>query len=249
MLNSKNIEKLGHRGALEKYYTGVVEDSTDPLKIGRLKVRIPELYGTIPTDHLPWCNPASPFGGAGSGSPGYQEGSGYGFFFIPVPGSKVKVHLWRGHPWFPEWYGTHWFRGEVPDEANIAPPTNYVLKTPKGHLMDFHDDVPYMRFKDRGGNFIIIDTSEDTIKLRARENIRMSALNIFDLTASRDIRMKTSANFHLTVGGNIFIDAGGTVNIKGTPINLNGPGTPAPLEPEEANDVDHLAHLGDGSEE
>lgn len=242
MLNSKNVERL--QKGIEKYYTGVVEDHEDPLGLGRLRVRIPELYGSIPKEHIPWANPCSPFGGAGNGSPGYQEASGYGFFFIPVPGSKVKVRLWRGHPWFPEWYGTHWFRNETPDEAQLNPPHNYVLKTPKGNLMDFHDDKPYMRLKDRGGNFIVLDTATDTIGVFARENVRLQGLTFLDMRGELGIRMSTTADMDITIGGNLNIDAQGLVNINGAIINLNGPNAAPPL-PENPADVDHLPSGGE----
>lgn len=235
MLNSKNVEKA--EKGLERYYIGVVEDHADPLKLGRLRVRVPELYGSIPVEHLPWCNPSSPFGGAGSGSDKYEGGTGYGFFFIPVPGSKVKIHLWRGHPWFPEWYGTHWFQDEVPDEAQLTPPTNYVIKTPNKHLMDFNDTRPYMRLKDFQGNFIILDTSIDTVKLSANEDIQIRGGNFVDMIGQRQIRISTTGNFDLQADGIINIRAGGNVNIDaGGSVELNS-GLAVPVAPVAPTDV------------
>lgn len=137
----------------ETDYIGTVEDNEDPNKQGRLKVRIPELYGSIPKDHLPWATTSSPFGG----------GSNYGFFMVPPKGAKVKIHLWRNHPWFPEWYGTHWFKGEVPSEAQLSPPLNYVFKTPEGHTLEFSDveGKKYIKFTDVNGNHIEFDSEKN----------------------------------------------------------------------------------------
>jgi hypothetical protein len=43
---------------INKFYYGFVEDNVDPLKVGRVKVRILGIHtdnkNDIPTDHLPW---------------------------------------------------------------------------------------------------------------------------------------------------------------------------------------------------
>ena len=240
MLNKKSAEGVRKKQTegIEKYYTGVVEDNEDPLQIGRLRVRVNELYGSIPTEQLPWCNPSAPWGGAGAGSSRYQEGTGYGFFFIPVPGSKVKVHLWRGHPWFPEWYGVHWFEGEAPDESKLTPPTNYVIKTPKKHLLDFNDTKPYIRLKDFRDNFIIIDTAEDRIMMYSNEDFQFQAENLVEEWAGRGRRIKVGGNLDIDVDGTVNIRAGGNVNIDaGNEIHLNS-GLADPQLPEMPEDVE-----------
>lgn len=71
-------------------WRGVVEDNKDPEKIGRCKVRVFGLHSPnkeesnrdgIPTDHLPWAEPALPVIGGGT--------TGYGMFGVPLQGSHV----------------------------------------------------------------------------------------------------------------------------------------------------------------
>lgn len=238
MLDTSDVKQAIDR-KLQRHYVGVCVDNADPLMLGRLKIRVPELYGEIPDAHLPWCNPTIPFGGAGPGSDGYGGDGGYGFFFIPVPGSKVRILLWRNHPWFPIWLGVHWFEGETPEESQLNPPTNYVLKTPKQHLMDFNDTTSssYMRLKDFRGNFIIIHTSEDTIKLFALENYQAKVNNDHDETCNGTRRIKVSGNLDIDVSGLINIAAGGAINIDGATINLNS-GLSNPSQPTEPEDVE-----------
>ena len=73
-------------------FIGVVEDNKDPLKQGRVRVRVIGLHSEnkspsntdgIPTADLPWAIPGNPiFEGSNSG---------YGFFSVPIQGSMVAL--------------------------------------------------------------------------------------------------------------------------------------------------------------
>ena len=219
----------------QRHYVGTCVDNADPLQLGRIKVRVPEIYGEIPCDHLPWCNPASPFGG----SEGENVDGPYGFFFIPMPGAKVRIVLWRNHPWFPIWTGIHWTEGQTPEESKLTPPTNYVLKTPKQHLMDFNDteSSSYMRLKDFRGNFFIIHTTEDNILAYCQEDYRVKVGNNHDETCEGNRRIRIVGNLDIDVDGEVNINAGGNVNIDGADIHLNS-GNANPAQPEEPEDVE-----------
>ena len=75
---------------LNGFYRGVVEDNKDPLKAGRVRVRIHGLHTSkklksdiegIPTNELPWAEPCMPI----------HEGSvsGFGAWAVPLQGSHV----------------------------------------------------------------------------------------------------------------------------------------------------------------
>lgn len=76
---------------IEERYTGIVQDNNDPLKLQRVKVRF-ELFGNIPTEHLPWYNKKIPSG----------HGSGLGAeeVYVPEIGSKVEVYFLSGRIYF-----------------------------------------------------------------------------------------------------------------------------------------------------
>jgi len=234
MINVKDkITKIVHP-KLEETFVGEVVDHEDPQQLGRLKVRVPEIYGFIPKDHLPWANPAEPFGGSND----------YGFFFIPIPGSKVKIRLWRGHPWFPEWYGVHWFRNETPEESKITPPHNYVIKTPKGHLIDIHDDNQYIRIKDLNGNFIIINTAEDNLQIFIKNDRLEQVDGNSDETIGQSKRVTTGARFDIRATGPINIRSSASIACDAPIINLNS-GVANPETPTKPEDVDHLPSGGE----
>lgn len=213
---------------IQRTFAGTVVSHEDPEQLGRLKVRVPELYGNIPLGHLPWAHPAEPFGGSAD----------YGFFFIPVPGSKVKIRLWRNHPWFPEWYGVHWFRGETPLESQVTPPHNYVIKTPRGHLIDLHDDNEYIRIKDLHGNYIIIDTSVDDVKIYIQKDHLEQVDGNSDETIGRSKRITTGTKFDLRSNGDIHIRSDTAVAIDAPVIYLNSD-VAQPQAPKPPTDVTH----------
>jgi hypothetical protein len=238
MLSAKDTISKGADKQVERTYVGTVESNSDPLKLGRLRVRVTELYGDIPADHLPWANPSIPWGGAGPGSPKYTGDDGYGMFFIPVVGSKVRVRLFRGHPWCVEWYGVHWHKGETPTESQLNPPTNYVIKTPAGHLIDLHDTNGYIRIKDSRGNFITINSQEDNLLISIQNDKREKIDGDSDEIIGKSKRMDISGNLDITVDGSVNIKAGGVVAIEGSQIHLNS-NVASPATPTAPEDVTH----------
>lgn len=73
------------------WWFGVVEDRNDPLKLGRLRVRVytrhTEGKGAVPTEHLPWAQPmqgitSSAMGDIGSSPTGIVEGTWVVGFFM-----------------------------------------------------------------------------------------------------------------------------------------------------------------------
>lgn len=92
---------------LTGFYRGVVEDNNDPLKAGRVRVRIhgihtpkvikDELEG-IPTNELPWAEPCMPI----------QEGSisGFGQWSVPLQGSHVMLFFENSNPTQPRYFAS-----------------------------------------------------------------------------------------------------------------------------------------------
>jgi hypothetical protein len=87
---------------LNGIYGGVVEANNDPEQLGRLKVRVPHVYGisgstygSVSVDNLPW---ALPFGLPAGGSPD----SG-GCSWLPEIGDQVLLQFLDGEPEKPVW--------------------------------------------------------------------------------------------------------------------------------------------------
>jgi hypothetical protein len=83
-------------------YCGIAENVNDPLKLGRVKVRVPHVYGAsaagggvIGANDLPWAMPA--------GMPAGGSAESGGFSHLPNVGDHLYVRFLDGEPEKPIW--------------------------------------------------------------------------------------------------------------------------------------------------
>lgn len=101
-------------------YAGLVVDNVDPEKRAHLKVKVPAVFGP---ELKVWARPCLP----------------YGHFFVPEIDTKIWVEFEAGDPQFPIWVGVWYAQGEVPPTAELEPPTNRMIHTPSGHVVELLD--------------------------------------------------------------------------------------------------------------
>lgn len=97
-------------------YAGTVENVRDPEKLGRVKVRVPHVYGASTTgagyigvDDLPWALPAGlPAGGSAASG---------GLSHLPAVGDHVFVRFLDGEPEKPIW---EWGMQTFDDRSKLA---------------------------------------------------------------------------------------------------------------------------------
>ncbi|HEB78740.1 MAG TPA: baseplate assembly protein [Methylothermaceae bacterium] len=87
-------------------YRGTVVENTDPKKLGRVKVCVPEVLDEVTV----WAMPCMPF-----------AGKGVGLFTLPPVGAGVWVEFEAGNLDRPIWSGCFWREGEVPAEPAGEP--------------------------------------------------------------------------------------------------------------------------------
>lgn len=134
-------------------YRGLVADNRDPLRLGRLKLKVPSVLGDHDECGTDWAWPCVPYGGFAD----------QGAFFIPDIGAKVWVEFEEGNLDLPIWVGTFWSRPndttDIPaeaqameDDGNGPSPERRVLKTHVGHVLEFSDvagqETVQVRHKD-----------------------------------------------------------------------------------------------------
>jgi uncharacterized protein involved in type VI secretion and phage assembly len=102
-------------------YRGVVTDNRDPVQLGRVRARVPDVLGDQESG---WAMPAVPY-----------AGKGVGFFLIPPVDALVWFEFEHGDPDHPIWTGCFWATGELD-----AVPEKKVLKTDAGTIT--LDDTP-----------------------------------------------------------------------------------------------------------
>ena len=123
-------EKLPQAGKYWGPYWGIVEHTTDPYLLGRVRVRVPTIHGDqnqTTTIQLPWAAACFP-----------------GFWFVPPQvGDGVWVQFMDGDPRYPVCFG---WMPSTPDEAQIRQRANIIPLQYDGVVDDGH---PYDRTDPR----------------------------------------------------------------------------------------------------
>jgi uncharacterized protein involved in type VI secretion and phage assembly len=99
-------------------YRGVVSGNNDPLQLGRIQAKVPDVLGENVST---WALPSMPY-----------AGRNVGLFLIPPTDAQVWIEFENGDPDYPIWTGCFWDSGEVP--ASPAVPEMKVLKTDAGKI-------------------------------------------------------------------------------------------------------------------
>lgn len=99
-------------------YRGVVTGNRDPLMMGRIRARVPDVLGN---EESGWAMPSVPY-----------AGKGVGLFLVPPVDASVWIEFEHGDPDYPIWTGCFWAQGEVP--ATPATAEMKVLKTDVGTI-------------------------------------------------------------------------------------------------------------------
>src|SRR6266850_6876277 len=109
-----------HAGKYYGKYSGEVTDVADTEFFGRIKVKVPAVFGADVEVRARPCFP-------------------YGHFFVPPTGTKVWVEFECGDTHYPLWVGTWYPQGKSPADAAISPPENRVIQTASGHTVQIFD--------------------------------------------------------------------------------------------------------------
>ena len=209
-------EGFDHRQPAERWpgvYIGVVTNTADPNRRGRVKLKFPWLADDAESD---WARVI----GAGAGPEA-------GLFAIPDVSDEVLVAFEQGDFGRPFvlgglWNGQHALPPEADAVADSDWPKVRTWRSRGGHrltLLDTSDKKIEIVTSD--GRSIILSDQDKKITLKtpsARVEMEDSKITI---TAQADIIVEASGSLKLKGSAGIDIEAGGTINIKGATINLN----------------------------
>jgi uncharacterized protein involved in type VI secretion and phage assembly len=140
---------MSENGKFYGKYRGIVTDNQDPLTIGRVKAKVPDVLGDQESG---WAMPCAPFGG-----------SGMGFFALPTKSAGVWIEFECGDPDYPIWSGCWWGSAkEMPSTllSPSSPSKKVMLKTEGGHtiLMDDTPSTGGITLETSGGQKIVINS-------------------------------------------------------------------------------------------
>lgn len=211
------------------FYRAVVEDNNDPLKVGRVRVRIFGLHTEnrtrgatdgIPTNHLPWAEPCLPV----------AEGSisGYGVFGVPLQGSHVMIFFENGQINKPIYFGS--LPGVVTERAQREGFYDPDGKYPDKMGSDFHSKAkskyPHnFVIAVHGGHYIEIDSTPGNERLKVyhksgtNTEINKDGKQIINVVDDQEITI--TGNQNVTIQGDCNLTVIGDVTVTAANIYLN----------------------------
>ena len=136
-------------------YKGVVVDSEDPQRLGRVRLSLPVF------DEQPWALVAT-----------LAAGNGHGSWFVPCPGDEVLVAFEAGDPDEPYVIGSLWSGSQPPPETD---PARAVIHTRHGAMTVFDDGSGGTQIELQSGTAIRVTpgavtvTAPGTVTLQAGE--------------------------------------------------------------------------------
>lgn len=246
-----NLEKdLFEDDLKNTQWLGKVVDINDPLKEGRVKVKVFGKFDNLSNDIIPWARPATRItGGSASGS---------GFHSVPKLGSIVGVYFDNGNIHEPEYYMIQHIsdelKKEIEDSYENAHALIYdtvtkggvkVFFTEKKGLMLDYQEVQINIKNDK--SVVITNPNGDIIELKNDGNLnikckkdvkikcknaKIKAIDSIHLDCSKNASIKLgTAAIEQIILGNAFLNYFNT-HIHITPIGLP---TSPPMPPAAPN--------------
>lgn len=193
-------------------HRGVVVNNDDPLKAGRVKIKVFPMFIGVSDNDLPWAILCDPLGGGFANT---------GSLFVPEVGSHVWVMFENMDHRFPVYIG-----GAPAIDGGVADiptgggtyPHNRVIRSKTGNIVEL-DDSP-------GSESIRIthEISGSKIEIDVSGKITITATGGQDITVTGDLGITVSGNATVNTGGNVDVTVGGNTTITGTgPVQVTAP--------------------------
>jgi len=202
MIPNNFIEYYGDQ---TRWFLGeVVKVKDDPLKLGRVKVRV---YGVhddkelIQDAHLPWAQIVVPV------TQGVHEGKGQ-YLGILVGTQVFGIFLDGQNSQLPMVIGTVPKEGDANPKADANYPTNKVYQTETGHYKEYDDTAGAERIKEshKSGTYYEMQ-ADGSIKTHITKDNYSVVLGDESVTISGKVTINVVGDVDLTAGGNVSINA------------------------------------------
>jgi uncharacterized protein involved in type VI secretion and phage assembly len=146
-------------------YRGLVAEVGEGDDLGRIRARVPEVYGEGETELSPWALPCVPF-----------AGPDHGFVLLPEEDDGVWIEFEAGDISRPIWTGCWWGDDDLPDPAA---PLVRTLVTTAGHKLVLDDEDNQVRLLHADGAELTMTDSEIKLKIGGKQIlISSSGVNI-----------------------------------------------------------------------
>jgi hypothetical protein len=261
-------QKIGQEGF--RWFFGIVEDVIDPMKLGRIRVRVlNEHDDNVDTDQLPWAQVLMPvtsasLSGVGSTPLGIERGSRVMGFFVDGNEKQMPMILGSFHT-IP---GNDQSRHSV---NQLARGTNAIQKNKIGPepSAQYGGEYPYNKvIQTRSGNTIEMDDTPGKERLHVYHNsgtyieinnegrvIIKTVTDSFDITqnnktifAGKDIDVIADGNITLQAAGGIKVKApGGITMVQGSLYSIESIGSKSGATGVFSTPTGQTVHVNNGT--
>jgi hypothetical protein len=142
-------------------FRGTVSDNADPLRLGRIRARVPAVLGDVDSG---WAMPCAPYAGPQAG-----------LFSIPPVGAGVWIEFEAGDVSRPIWSGCWWGAGEAPVTPPAGAPGDPDVKlwrSEQGLTTALDDAAQKITISDASGaNQIVIDARSGTVTIKGAAKV------------------------------------------------------------------------------
>lgn len=187
--------------------SALVIDVNDPDKLGRVHIQLPAL----PDGPEIWARAVSPI-----------AGEDRGLCLLPEVGDEVLVAFTQGELSSAYILGGLWGKQKPPPEG-LGGDTNdlKIWKTRSGNTMTFNDKdgEEKITITDKNENIITIDTSEDSITIKANKKIVVKSDGGVAISGG-SIKMQADT-IEIKADSSLTLDGGGTADLKAGTVNIN----------------------------
>lgn len=196
-------------------FKGVVVANNDPLKLERVKIKIPGLYDDQDQSLYPWCISFKRMT--------FGNGSGFGEFGVPSLGAVVGVFLQQGDPHYPVYMGSPLQVGMTLAEAAVNYPNRYGFKDPAGNLFYVDMTSGDVKFAHNSGTEVLINDTVVKLTHNAGTEVLIDE-DVFKVTHSTGtiIEIDASGNIIATGAGNGTVQVTGILTLQGSVTNIVG---------------------------
>ncbi|HUS27011.1 MAG TPA: phage baseplate assembly protein V [Kofleriaceae bacterium] len=205
----------------------IVTDNKDPQKLGRVKVKYPNLSD----QDTSWWAPIIMLGAS----------KNRGWFFIPEKDDEVLVLFEHGDLNRPLVVGALWNGKDKPADKNPGGNPRRIIKSRQGSKITFDDDKNQLIIEDGGGiGIITFDAGSNKITIEAKQgDVCFQAPKGEIKVVAKSAEIKGGSNLEIHSGkatawgsdAGVKINGSGGVTMSGSKVNLNCGVAQAPSAP------------------
>ncbi len=212
MLNSVNdrLDEARQDQTIDGYVEAVVVDNVDPLGIGRIKVRVPNLIDPD-LGAVPWIGQhrQSPFG----------QGPGFGCYGSPAVGAKVRIRLQNGD--------LNYCLAEA-DSYHVADanpkfkdPNTWGFKDPSGNELFVNMTTKDWQFTHSSGTKLSYDGQGNSVLATVKNSTATVGGNM-SLTVQGNLTATVKGSANVNVTGALSVKSDVQISLTAPNISLNG---------------------------